>query len=58
MTIVLNKKRKNQSCLEKWFRDKQEEEKYTGNQSLVKVDHNFLPNYLIDNYKKYEEWFD
>ena len=37
---------------------KQEEEKYTGNQSLVKVDHNFLPNYLIDNYKKYEEWFD
>jgi hypothetical protein len=37
---------------------KQEEEKYTGNQSLEKVDNNILPDYLIDNFKKYEEWFD
>ena len=32
--------------------------KYTGNQSLEKVDNNILPDYLIDNFKKYEEWFD
>jgi len=37
---------------------KQEEEKYTGNQSLEKVNNNILPDYLIDNFKKYEEWFD
>ena len=36
----------------------QEEEKYTGQLSLEKTDTSFLPDYLINNLKKYEDWLD
>lgn len=37
---------------------KQEEEKYTGEQSLVRVDSSKLPKYLNDNLIKYKDWID
>ena len=37
---------------------KQEEDKYTGRQSLEKVDKSFLPEYLNENFEKYKKWLD
>ena len=37
---------------------KQEDEKYTGNQSLNKIDINLLPDYFKENIDKYKEWLD
>ena len=37
---------------------KQEEEKYTGEQSLVRVDSSKLPKYLNDNLIKYKDWIE
>ena len=37
---------------------KQEEKKYTGRQSLVKVNNDNLPVYLTDNLGKYKKWLD
>ena len=37
---------------------KQEEAKYTGKQSLIKVENSLLPEYIINNFEKYKEWFD
>ena len=35
-----------------------EEAKYTGKQSLIKVENSLLPEYIINNFEKYKEWFD
>ena len=37
---------------------KQEEQKYTGRQSLIKVNNDNLPDYLKDNLSKYKNWLD
>ena len=37
---------------------KQEEEKYTGTQSLVRVDNSKLPKYINDNLIKYKDWIE
>ncbi len=37
---------------------KQEEEKYTGGQSLEKVKMDKLPDFINDNFEKYKEWLD
>ena len=37
---------------------KQEEDKYTGNQSLEKVDRESLPHYISKNLNKYQDWLD
>jgi beta-1,4-mannosyl-glycoprotein beta-1,4-N-acetylglucosaminyltransferase len=37
---------------------KQEEQKYTGSQSLIKVNNDNLPFYLTDNLDKYKNWLD
>jgi len=39
-------------------RAKQEEEKYTGSQSLKKINKTNLPTYISDNIDKYKEWLD
>ncbi len=36
----------------------QEGEKYTGSQSLIKIDKSKLPEYIIQNINKYKEWID
>ncbi len=36
----------------------QEEEKYTGNQSLQKIEMDILPDYIRENIQKYKEWLD
>ena len=36
----------------------QEEEKYTGSQSLIKIESSKLPKYILDNKEKYKEWID
>ena len=37
---------------------KQEEEKYTGYQTLLKVDKDILPEYINKNLEKYKDWID
>ena len=37
---------------------KQQAKKYTGHQSLIKTDESYLPNYIIENKKKYKDWLD
>ena len=37
---------------------KQEDEKYTGNQSLKKVDKKILPDFINNNFEKYKDWLD
>ena len=37
---------------------KQEGDKYTGRQSLVKINNSFLPTYIIENLEKYKSWLD
>ena len=37
---------------------KQEEDKYTGRQSLIKVDKSFLPSYINENFDKYKNWLE
>jgi len=37
---------------------KQEAKKYTGFQSLIKVDKKLLPNYLNENLEKFKDWID
>ena len=37
---------------------KQEEEKYTGNQNLKKIDMTNLPDYITKNLEKYKDWID
>lgn len=37
---------------------KQEDNKYTGRQSLVKADLETLPSYISNNYEKYKDWLD
>ena len=37
---------------------KQEDKKYTGNQSLKKVGISLLPKYLLNNLDKYKDWLD
>jgi len=39
-------------------RAKQEEEKYTGSQSLKKINKTNLPTYISENIDKYKEWLD
>ena len=39
-------------------RAKQEEEKYTGSQSLKKINKTNLPTYITENMDKYKEWLD
>jgi beta-1,4-mannosyl-glycoprotein beta-1,4-N-acetylglucosaminyltransferase len=39
-------------------RAKQEEEKYTGSQSLKKINKTNLPTYITENIDKYKEWLD
>ena len=36
----------------------QEEEKYTGSQSLIKIESSKLPKYILDNKEKYKAWID
>ena len=37
---------------------KQEGDKYTGRQSLVKINDSFLPTYVRENLEKYKSWLD
>ena len=37
---------------------KQEDDKYTGRQSLIKVDKSFLPSYINENFDKYKNWLE
>ena len=37
---------------------KQEADKYTGRQSLIKIDKTYLPAYIRENLNKYEDWLD
>ena len=37
---------------------KQEDDKYTGRQSLIKVDKSFLPTYINENFEKYKNWLE
>ena len=37
---------------------KQEGDKYTGRQSLVKIDNSILPTYIKENLEKYKNWLD
>ena len=37
---------------------KQQANKYTGHQSLIKTDDSYLPDYIRENKKKYKDWLD
>ena len=37
---------------------KQESDKYTGRQSLVKANYSILPAYIKENIEKYKSWLD
>ncbi len=37
---------------------KQEEDKYTGSQSLKKINNSILPEYILKNLEKYKDWLD
>ena len=37
---------------------KQEDKKYTGLQNLVKADNSLLPEYILNNFEKYNDWID
>ena len=37
---------------------KQEGDKYTGRQNLIKVDNSILPSYINSNLEKYKNWLD
>ena len=37
---------------------KQQANKYTGHQSLIKTDDSYLPGYIRENKKKYKDWLD
>ena len=37
---------------------KQEDDKYTGNQSLKKISSDLLPEYIFKNLNKYKNWID
>ena len=37
---------------------KQEDQKYLGNQSLIKVESDMLPDYITKNFDKYKDWVD
>ena len=37
---------------------KQQADKYTGRQSLIKIDKTYLPAYIRENLNKYEDWLD
>ena len=38
--------------------NKYEDDKYTGKQSLIKVNSSILPNYLQENFEKYKDWLE
>ncbi len=37
---------------------KQEDQKYTGRQSLIKIKNSFLPSYIRENLEKYKDWLE
>ena len=37
---------------------KQEDQKYTGRQSLIKIKNSFLPSYITENLEKYKDWLE
>ena len=37
---------------------KQEDKKYTGTQSLLKIENSKMPDYITNNFDKYKEWID
>ena len=39
-------------------RAKQEGDKYTGKQSLIKVNSSILPSYIQENFEKYKDWLE
>ena len=39
-------------------RAKQEDDKYTGKQSLIKVNSSILPSYIQENFEKYKDWLE
>jgi beta-1,4-mannosyl-glycoprotein beta-1,4-N-acetylglucosaminyltransferase len=37
---------------------KQEDKKYTGSESLIKIENSILPNYIVNNLDKYKNWIE
>jgi len=54
----LQEKMKKKEVFYNHFADKEIKNKWSDNYKLKKVENNFLPKYLIENYEKFNEWFD
>jgi len=54
----IKKKIENKIVFYNHFVDQSNQEKWNYNYKLKKIDHKFLPNYLIENVDQYKEWFD
>ena len=54
----LEKKINNKEVFYNHSLDKTDPNKWQDNYKLKKIDDKFLPKFLINNYSKYQDWFD